>query len=216
MDPSGRLAQIRYVTANYSQLQGLRLVPLGVALLLATPLYAGWHFAQSGLLLALWLLPLAVGLGLHRLVGAYYARTVGRVQPARRPAPGPPARLAHWLGWAVFVAVLVGGPRLGSPRLTLIGFSVLVCATLLASLWQAGHLRPRLHWLLLAALLAGVNLLLLTPLPLLRPDRWSDDTLFALWVGSVSLGLIVGGLLDHRLLMRAVTPIPEERHAATV
>jgi hypothetical protein len=200
------LARIRYVTTHYGGLQGLRLVPLGVVLLLATPLYAGWHFAQSGPLLALWLLPLVVGVGLQWLVGAYYTRTFGRVHPIHRTTRGWRASPLYWL---VLLAALVLADHIRSPRLMLVVFCLLGMASAGLLLHRGGSLRLRVHWVVLTTLVAAVNVPLVILLPLLRSDPWTDYTLFALWVASASLCLIVGGLLDHRVLLRALRPLPE-------
>lgn len=209
------LTRMRYITRNYGAMQGLRLVPWGVAVLVATPLYGGWHFTQSGLWLALWLLPFAVGLGLYGLVGVYYARTFGRVRPAHRLTIGQRAAL-----WVALVVVAFLLPRGVSPHLMLAVFSVAAVVATALQLWRTDGLPSRAHWVVLVALLAAVNLPLLLPLPLLRPERWSAYTLLALWLASWSLCLIVGGLLDHRLLVRTLAPAPEaeaeEAHAPTL
>ncbi|GAC1399908.1 MAG: hypothetical protein NVSMB65_17850 [Chloroflexota bacterium] len=196
---TSNLGQIRYVTEHYRQLQGLRLVPFGAALLLAAPLYGGWHATQSGVLLALWLLPLAVGIGLSTLVSAYYARTFGRVQHVRRRLW---TRRQEAALWVVLLGAIVATRPAGSPRLLLAAFTVVVIGGLFFTLRRSGGVRPRRHWAVLAGLLALVNLPLLVLLP---HAPWIDYTLLGIWTGSLSVCLIVGGLLDHRLLMRTLT-----------
>lgn len=213
MHPTRDLAQIRYVTENYQQLQGLRWVPLGVALLLATPLYAGWEFTQSGVLLALWVLPVAVGLGLWWLVGRYYTRTFGHVQPIARPKR---TWREETVVWALLLAAIVVPRGTGSDRLRLLLITLVVLAFIVFYLRRTGNLRLRPHWIVLPTVLAAVNLALLTPLPFLRPDHWPFHTLFAIWVASIGVGMIVGGLLDHLLLLHTIGSPVQDGHAQTV
>lgn len=211
--PAPDLTRIQSVTANYRQLQGLRWLPLGVALLLATPLYAGWQFAPGGVLLALWLLPLALGLALHRLVAAYYARTFGWVQPLSRPSL---QRGEEIVLWAVLLASLPLSQRMGGTGVLLVAVSVVACGLMVLPLRHAGSLRLRRHWPLLALLLAGATLALVLPLAPLHPERWSLYTPFALWVATLSLCLIIGGVLDDRLLRRSLAAAAEDGHAGPI
>jgi hypothetical protein len=207
------LTQIRFVTANYPQLQGLRLVPFGIALLLATPLYAGWHFTQSGILLALWLVPVAVGCVLWWLVGQSYTRTFGQVQPLSRPT-------APWheraIVWGLLLAGLFLGQQVSSARLWLALMTLALLASVLFSLRRSASLSLRRHWLIISTVLATINLALLLPLPLLQPDAWPTRTLFAIWVASIGLGMLLGGLLDHRLLLRTLGAPTQDHDVQTV
>ncbi len=100
MDP---LRRIRFVTANFSALQGLTLVPIGLFLMYA---YA-FDDAQIGranrdLTVPCLLLPLTVlAVGLIRL---YYARTFGRVQSEKRAEAKDLAVILGFLavGWGAF------------------------------------------------------------------------------------------------------------------
>jgi uncharacterized membrane protein YoaK (UPF0700 family) len=74
------LQKVRFITVNYSRLQGLKAVPSGLLLFLVVL----WANAQTGpardlTLPLVWLLAGAV---LYALIDRYYKRTYGRVEPA--------------------------------------------------------------------------------------------------------------------------------------
>jgi hypothetical protein len=75
------LEKIRFITANYSRLQGLKAVPPGILLFLIIL----WTNDQTGVNrdLALPLTWLAAGIILYALIDWYYRRTFGRVEQPR-------------------------------------------------------------------------------------------------------------------------------------
>ena len=196
------LKRVRYVTANYASLQGLKMVPLGLWLWLGAaggfgwwPWYKRWR-PVSGLL------ALCVACVLWLLVGFYYTRTFGRVQPT-------PQRTRHMLLIGVMVLV-VGCPWLlisgfidaaMQPPVSVLGLTV---AVLLALWCSTGNLQK--HYLIAVVLIAGVSFLPL--LDIISRDRLFGGVFSAI-VGSV---LIVGGITDHLLLLRNLKPLLEEHH----
>jgi hypothetical protein len=74
------LQKIRFITVNYSRLQGLKAVPSGLLLFLVVV----WANAQTGRArdLTLPLLWLLTGGILYALIDWYYKKTYGRVEPA--------------------------------------------------------------------------------------------------------------------------------------
>src|SRR5258708_32534962 len=86
------LRRMHYVTEHYHQLQGLRLLPLGVPFLLSVP----WSLARMprGLSAAVFLLLLAAGLAVSGPIGRDLTRRFRRGRPAdgstRAVSTGPP------------------------------------------------------------------------------------------------------------------------------
>jgi hypothetical protein len=76
------LEKIRFLTVNYSRLQGLKAIPSGLLLFLVVL----WTNGQKGPArdLALPLLWLFLGVVLYGGIDWYYRRTYGRVEPTRR------------------------------------------------------------------------------------------------------------------------------------
>jgi len=74
------IQKIRFLTVNYSRLQGLKAVPSGLLLFLVVL----WANAQTGRArdLTLPLLWLLAGALLYALIDGYYKKTYGRVEPA--------------------------------------------------------------------------------------------------------------------------------------
>src|SRR4029453_3963136 len=122
----------------------------------------------------------------------YYQRTFGRVQAA-------PVAVTHaWLSaFSVLVAMIVWfgiGIALQLPDAAgPLGVGVIFAGATLADVWRAGGLRP--FGLVVAVAFVGDGLLLLLgPLP--------DGSVWA----TTGLAFILGGLLDHLLLVRTLPP----------
>lgn len=79
---SENLAQIRYLAANYSRLQGLRGVPVGV-LVAAAGIWANLPAGQDGDLVPPLVMIVITSL-VYFLVDRYYVRTFGRVNPTSK------------------------------------------------------------------------------------------------------------------------------------
>src|SRR5258708_36853149 len=82
------LRRMHYVTEHYEQLQGLRLLPLGVPFLLSSL----WRLTRPGpapfLSASGWAVLLASAIVVPALIGRYYSRHFGHTHPLRwRPAP---------------------------------------------------------------------------------------------------------------------------------
>lgn len=92
---SENLSQIRHIAANYSRLQGLRSVPVGV-LAVATGVWVSLPAGQDGDLAAP-LVMIAIAALAYFLVDRYYARTFGQVYPTGKER-----------NREIFVSVLMG------------------------------------------------------------------------------------------------------------
>ncbi|HRQ41734.1 MAG TPA: hypothetical protein PLD25_27755 [Chloroflexota bacterium] len=198
------LQQITWVTRHYDHLQGLRQLPFGFMFLLIAidkagvwPWFSIWQ-PLTGLV--------AVGLGItgYWWIGRIYARTLGQVQQL----PGQGKRMGLFV--VVFLGLFFIAGSVEIARNWPFSASGLVIAGgLVVYYWQNGRYRP--HYLILAAFMAFVSLLPLTGLLaveqvyLFGPDAVIGALLF-------SLITVVGGLVDHWLLMRTL-PIYSEANS---
>jgi hypothetical protein len=189
--PAADLREVRAVTGNYFFWQGLRWVPIGASLiflaasllhpaLLPAPL---WPWGGS--------LVLAVALWLSTSVlGRYYHRTFGDVradatQHERRTT------IKWFVAYPAMIASVIFDLKLGLPIL----LSGLVWGLAIEAYRRStGGGRP--HYSIAAGLLAaGAFLPLLAPIPTGRDG-------IGLLVGAVGIIYVVGGVLDHRALVR--------------
>jgi hypothetical protein len=198
--------QIRFVTANYHQLQGLRLVPLGLLLVLLGMLNSGLVPPAFGAVRARYLTWIGIAsmllVALTVLAPVLYRRRYGSVDPVAR-------------GWrnAWITAAVVGVLVLG--RLdTLVQWPVrtslfLVSASLFITVWHDGRMRA--HYLVPA-----VAWLVVSFLPTLNMSPAATRlTVFGLG----GLTLIVCGIGDHLLVTRTLaTPrtTDDASHPATL
>lgn len=189
------LQRLRYVTERYEQLQGLRLVPLGIPFLFSSAWRGGhlaWASGATGLGARLWFLALtAAAIGLSAIAKAYYQRRFGDVQAAATAK----APLAAFAFTALFVLAgsLEAGhqPHVSTPALILalgIGYVGLVGG------------RVRVHYLAVAAAVALFSTFGLLGVPFHTRD--------VLWDRLVGLAFVVIGLGDHLLLRRTLVPVP--------
>lgn len=193
------LKRVRAVTANYSYLQGLRLVPMGLVLIWLAALGADWlpGLAPGDPLPAFLSLGLAV-LGVW-LIGFYYMRTFGRVQIARAACRRDLVFCLAWTGGLV-VSSLVDA-RLQPPVST---FGLTSAGLLVGWWWISGCFRS--HYLFGAAVVAAISCLPLLGLLPASPFTVSSEALLNPLLGLWGLVYIIGGLFDHWLLVRTLTP----------
>ena len=202
------IQQLRKVTRGYPYLQGLKVVPIGLLLLLTASFsidwwpWEGWEF-----------LPFAIA-GIAAVaamvwISRYYERRFGRVSPT------PTQFRRDAVGTAIAAIALAGGLLVDVtvvPPVSVFGLSL---AAVLIWYWSwSGGPRPY-HWLLAGAL-AVVALLPLA-------STWFDidlvdkgDAAFTLVLAAAGAVYVAAGLLDHAHLVRSIGPAPEERdvHAA--
>jgi hypothetical protein len=184
------LHEVRAVTANYFFWQGLRWVPMGVALcVMAAALSGDWVprvFRDWGLwpllLVALWLST--------SVLGRYYRRTFGDVradsaQHARRTS-------IKWL--VIYPAMMIS--MIADMKLTLpLLISGIVWGASI-ELYRRSTGGGRLHYAVAAILFAIGGLLPLAGVGLTGKDGMT------LLIGAVGVLYIIGGVLDHRALVR--------------
>src|SRR5688572_26724544 len=190
--------RIRFVTANYAQLQGLRLVPIGVLLLLVVVVNllgftdpVGVSPAERTRFLTRMGFAYWVALGLALSAPVYYRYRYGSVEGLDR------GRRNRWITIATvgFFVLTMVDRRLDWPvSLSLL----LVAASLFVTAWHEGWIRPYYPAVAVMWLVAGCLPVLGVP----APD--SKLTLFFL----AGLTLIVIGLGDHILLTRSLAKPP--------
>jgi ribose/xylose/arabinose/galactoside ABC-type transport system permease subunit len=165
---------------------------MGLFLLL---LASGWFGREGDCTLSFPTLLLTIVL--YHLAGRYYERSFGRVQRANRRAAEV---LIVGLAMTAFVAAsgidASAEPPVSVTGLVMAGFLFMVHATSGSSY--------RRHYLLLASGMAGLSLM-----PLIWPEL--GHNLNRMLTGAYGLAFVVGGLLDHLVLVRTLKPAPDEQ-----
>jgi hypothetical protein len=199
----------RYVAANYDNLRGLNSAALGLVFLGigGTDILAA-RFPRSAAPVLLAPVAGLAALALSLTAGAYYRRTIGHV----RYRFGSRGR--DWLvlaAIAVYLASVLATWYWRGP----VDWPQLVLGALLFAIWWPDR-RYRAHYLMLAALVSGAALLPLLDVPSLSagydyPGRDAD-------IGNLTLGLyfVIGGILDHLLLVRSLALSEGDGREATV
>ena len=189
--PAANLREVRAVTANYFFWQGLRWVPMGVALvLLAVGLLESAALPSAVREWGLWPL-MIVALWLSTSVlGRYYRRTFGQVsadpeQHTRRTS------VKWFVVYPAMLAAMVIDMKLTLP---IVVSGIVWGAAIEAFRRSTGG--GRRHYTVAAILLMVFGLL-----PLVGLIPTGKDAVSIL-IGAVGLVYIVGGILDHQALVR--------------
>jgi len=191
------LDRINAVTANFFFWQGLRWVPLGIALLVVA-----WSHGRSSPVPKSWELPLfiatmMVAFAVSAAVGRWYARSFGRV----RGIPGQHARRTRTKWLIVYPALVIA--------LTVDAFakpSVLVSGIAFAAAIEAYRRSTgggRHHYIV--ASIAFAALTFAPALGLVTPGPSALTLLIAL----LGAAYAIGGLLDHRELKRVFPDVDD-------
>ena len=182
-------AHVRYVVEHYPQLQGLRLVPLGLVFLATAAWRAGhlgWLPGTSNGGIRLWFLAaLGLAIALSYMASAYYRRLFGELSLAPYRSGGP--RLLAF-GSAVFLSLVLQDALRLPFSLPLLVVGILTAYVGL----NGGGLRQ--HYLVIAVACG----LVASPLGgslLMRTHPFTRDLLLA-------GGLLVAGIGDHLVLQR--------------
>jgi hypothetical protein len=203
MDQAMEQDKIRFVTANYQQLQGLRLVPLGLvmglwALCDVLRFLEGAGVPARDRATVLTRIGLACWLGLILALAApvYYRHRYGSVDPIDRHTRN------RWITAAVIGFFVLGG--MGSnPEWPVSLQMLLVSVALFITVWHDG--RVRAHYLAPAFVGLAASFL-----PVL--DAAPADLKIALF-GLGGLTLIGCGIGDHMLLTRTLAKPRTTDHA---
>jgi hypothetical protein len=206
VDP-GDLARIRFVTARHGELQGLRQLMIAVACLASfwsRPYIEalrdlGSIDAAAGLILLI--LPFVAVIAARPALNRYYARRFGTVAGSADRLSRDPIGWAVLLigGFALDVATLDSGRPIG----------VLIAGTVVALHIVVRDWPWRAHHLVTTVVCCSAALLIATGAGF-RVDSFDELRRGPL---SILLGLqLVSGVLDHRLLLRAL-PFNPDAHA---
>ena len=200
------LQRVHRVTDNFFFWQGLRWVPMGAALLACAGAFSPRLGVPSPLREWVAGLSLAAALWLSTSVfGRYYSGHFGRVH-------GDPSRhvLRTYVKWFVVCPAIVGAILLDSrfqPPLILSGVALAIAIEAYRQSTGGG----RIHYIVASAGLAAFSILPVAGLT--SPGRSSLTPL----IGILGLIYIVGGMLDHRELVRMLAPpIREEPDGSSV
>lgn len=182
--------RIRYTTRNFESLQGLKMVPFGLFFMV---MGAGWLGEQGNLSLSLpaFLLTILA----YWLIGRYYDRNYGRVNSER-------TSLANKILFPLVVLGLWFTTALDYWLRLPVSIFGLTLAVVLFGWWWLQEQRMRTHYAIMAGLIALISLAPLVGIG----EGWSiiqpPETLFHLLVGVI---LLVGGILDHLILVKGFT-----------
>jgi hypothetical protein len=210
--------RVRFLTENYTQLQGLKWIPIGLyflfygafsLLFFDEPFFNEPFYGtiQASLAVLLTVSVVAGVLWLHRVAGRYYERRYGHVR--HRPWYEDRQPLSVVLGICVLLVLFLVNWIVHPPvDLALLAFGT----AMFVSCWP--DRRFRLHYLIMTALFVGASFL-----PLL--GVWSTNLMQEPSTGNVftlffGLYYVVGGIFDHLLLVRTMKSIPEEGDGGAV
>jgi hypothetical protein len=200
-----RLHTIHDVTDNFFFWQGLRWIPMGAAMVACAavssprlpvpPVQRGW-IAGLAFAAALWLST--------TVLGGYYTRQFGRVR-------GDPSRhsLRTSLKWLVAYPALCVALVIDATRAPQVSVSSLAFAIALEAYRQStGGRRVHYRW-------AAIGLVAFSTLPafgLASPGKG----ILAPLIGVIGFIYVVGGLLDHRELLRILASVQEEPDVSSI
>jgi hypothetical protein len=187
------LQRLRYVTERYEQLQGLRLLPMGIPFLLSAAWRDGqlaWAPGTHGIGPRIWFVSLfAAAIGLSLMARSYYRRRFGNVQSA--------ATIRTPLAAFVFTAVFVLAVSVQADSSS-VSIPLVIVSLGLGYVGLVGGV-ARTHYLAIAALVA----LFATLGPLDVPLHARE----VLWDQLVGISFIVIGVGDHLLLRDTLVPV---------
>jgi|SRR5215212_6581846 len=192
-----RLQTIESVTANFFFWQGLRWVPLGLAMLV-------WAVVPLGKArVDVVMLAMGAAMLVSIRIGRYYSRTYGRVRTIAERT----GRRERWKWFFVYPVMLLSmvADMLWKPPLLTSGP---VWAVAILLYWNSTG-RGRLHYLVIAGIVAATVALPLAGVP---PGKTAINLFFAV----IGAAYVAGGLLDHFELTRILRPVLEDDDAGTV
>lgn len=195
-------ARVRYLIQHYPQLQGLRLVPLGLVFVAI----ALWHDGQLAWLpgtdeggIRFWLLgALAIAVVVSYAIGAYYRRLFGTLTFAPFQSGGP--RIAA-IGAVLFGSFVLQDTFRWSLSLPLVVVGIVLAYIGVTQRLMRGHYIGIAVACLVMANIDAFGV----------PARTQRIMLDLLIAG----GLLVGGIGDHLVLMRSLYPRHRPGYAQT-
>jgi hypothetical protein len=189
------LDRVHSITDNFFFWQGLRLVPVGAALLVLSATYASWWPIDRRFQGVVLVTVLLVGIVLSGAIGSYYARTFGRVAAA----PGAHARRST-IKWLVAYPAMAASLLIdGAVRPPIFITGIVWAAATLAYWWSTGRGRP--HYLGATLLFAST-----AAWPALGAAA-RGRAMINLFLAVVGATYMINGVLDHLELRRTLPPL---------
>ena len=188
------LERIHELAANYSDRQGLRIVPIGIALMLGAFPRAPWQ--QPLLPFDPFWLALAAGIGGYYFVGLYYKHRFGRVE--EMPPEGLPIALqipivVFCFVVAVFIDVALKPPVFVS--------GLVIAAWLTGVAWPSRHIRKQ--YLSMSTFLGFLSI----GAPLIGQSQRDVASMYAFLFGVL---LLLAGVRDHIKFVKVFPPMESE------
>ncbi|PWH11732.1 MAG: hypothetical protein DDG60_16925 [Anaerolineae bacterium] len=202
---SQSIEQIQYLTQNYSRLQGLRAIPVGIFVLLAG-IWANFAAGNLGmpfvLLLITWL-----GYG---LIDQYYARQYGKVTTLRQ------RRIQEFITGILFmVLALVSFVFDSAQVLAMSSVGLVIAAGILADFWQ-NISKPAYSF---EAIISAALIAMLSLLPLAGWQWWHWVGVGTLTNGILILSglLMIGmGVIGHGRLTHTLKAVEKASHEQSI
>lgn len=200
-----RYTRIQFIAANYSRLQGLREVPVGL-LVAAVSIWAMYNHGPTADLS----LPIILTLGaalLYRLIDRFYVNTFGRIR-----------QTAKMRSWEITASILGGLLALAafwldtSQELPFSTLGFVFAAALLEDFWRAtSSIKDRSFSLYPENLIAACLILILSLLPLTGLAWWErlglrSQVLSMLTM--IGILIVIAGIWGHLRIIR-VLPVRE-------
>jgi hypothetical protein len=187
------LAQIQELTSNYSDRQGLRVIPIALAVMVQA--FPHWY-PNKILGFDSMVMTLAAGFIGYWLIGRYYRRRFGSVEELPYEGMGLPLQLG-----AVFVAFIfsITLDLMLQPRVFVSG--LVIAAWLIIASWPSRRLRREYSTI-------GFVLVLLSLAPLAGVTLADAGRAYGFWFGVM---LLIAGLRDHFAFVSVFPPM-ERQH----
>ncbi len=190
-DTSAHLTQLRDLAANYSDRQGLRIVPMGLSILIQFLPLPGEVFGVPTDLICL-----LAGIAGYPLVGLYYRRRFGHVEELPHNGMAP---LAQWIVVLIPFIAALAIDVLFDPPLLLSGLVIAIWLILAA--WPSRAVRTQYT-------VIGPALVLISLLPI---AGLSHALVAHIYAGVFGVALVLAGIADH---VRFLQLLPSEEVAA--
>jgi hypothetical protein len=186
------LSQIQELTANYSDRQGLRVIPIALAVMVqAFPRYPAKILGVDSMLVAL-----AAGFIGYWLIGLYYRRRFGSVEELPYEGMALPLQLGVvFIGFIVSITI----DLTLHPRVFLSG--LVIAAWLTITAWPSRRLRREYSAI-------GFVLALVSLAPLAGVAQVDVGRAYGFWFGVM---LLIAGLRDHFAFVSVFPPM-ERQH----
>ena len=192
------LAQVRFVTANYHNLQGLRGLPIAFFIIVLSGLqlvrFPAPEVVIGGVILAV----MVATVMLYQWIGIYYQRTFGRVRAMQK------SLLAGLLCILALLAPMSVGIFIDARWQFPLFMEGLGVAGIMVAYWWSNR-RFREHYLVV-----GVALILLSVISPLLISHWESQSFVPVFGTIFGMLWFAISLIDHCMLLHTLAPVPED------